>query len=194
MHATLIWPYVTPASAPGPGPTGAQLTGKSKVCFFNTWPQVGSLAMCPRTKSDPCKERCCRRDEDRVTRKNMTVFLQPAFFSLDPPPPPPPPHPRAVRWLCAGLAVWLGRRRRRAHCPCTRAPTPAACSQFRAGGSLQCEVAREGGQQSAGGASSHSVGFVLIRAADFSAQSAQAPRPYRQALIKSIWRGSDRVE
>ena len=40
---------------------------------------------------------------------------------------------------------------------------------------------------------SHSVGFVLIRAADFSATSAQAPRPHRQALIKTIWRGSDRV-
>ena len=39
----------------------------------------------------------------------------------------------------------------------------------------------------------HSVGFVLIRAADFSVQSAQAPRPYRQALIKIIWRGSGRV-
>ena len=33
----------------------------------------------------------------------------------------------------------------------------------------------------------------MIRAADFSVKSAQAPRPYRQALIKTIWRGSDRV-
>ena len=38
----------------------------------------------------------------------------------------------------------------------------------------------------------HSVGFVLIRAAEFSVKSAQAPRPYRQAL-KTFWRGSDRV-
>ena len=28
----------------------------------------------------------------------------------------------------------------------------------------------------------------------FSVQSAQAPRPYRQALFKTIWRGSDRVD
>ena len=40
----------------------------------------------------------------------------------------------------------------------------------------------------------HSVGFVLTRAADFSAQSAQAQRPYRQALINSILRGPDRVD
>ena len=39
----------------------------------------------------------------------------------------------------------------------------------------------------------NSVGFVLIRAADSSAKSAQAPRPYRQALIKIIWREFDRV-
>ena len=36
----------------------------------------------------------------------------------------------------------------------------------------------------------HSVGFALIRAADFSVKSAQAPRTYRQARIKTIWRGS----
>ena len=35
--------------------------------------------------------------------------------------------------------------------------------------------------------------FVLTRAADCSAKSAQAPRPYRQALVKTIWRGLDRV-
>ena len=40
----------------------------------------------------------------------------------------------------------------------------------------------------------HSVRFVSIRAADFSVKSAQAPRPYWQALIKTIWRGSDRVD
>ena len=39
----------------------------------------------------------------------------------------------------------------------------------------------------------NSVGSVLIRAADCGAKSAQAPRPYRQALDKTIWRGSDRV-
>ena len=39
-----------------------------------------------------------------------------------------------------------------------------------------------------------SVGFVLMRTADFSVKSAQAPRPYRQALLKTIWRGSDRVD
>ena len=39
----------------------------------------------------------------------------------------------------------------------------------------------------------HSVGFVLIGAADFSVKFAQAPRPYRQALVETIWRGSDRV-
>ena len=39
-----------------------------------------------------------------------------------------------------------------------------------------------------------SVGFVLIRAADFSRKSAQMPRPYRQALIKTIWRGAGRVD
>ena len=37
----------------------------------------------------------------------------------------------------------------------------------------------------------HSVGFVLIRAADFSVKSAQAPLLYRQAKTK--WRGSDRL-
>ena len=36
----------------------------------------------------------------------------------------------------------------------------------------------------------------ILKAADFGAKSAQAPRPYRQALrilIKTTWRGSDRV-
>ena len=33
-----------------------------------------------------------------------------------------------------------------------------------------------------------------MRAADVSVKSAQAPRPRRQALVKTIWRGSDRVE
>ena len=46
---------------------------------------------------------------------------------------------------------------------------------------------------SASSAASHSVGFVLTRAADFSVKSAQAPRSYRQALIKTIWRRSDRL-
>ena len=40
----------------------------------------------------------------------------------------------------------------------------------------------------------HSVGFVLTRAADFSVKSAQAPRSYRHALVKTLWRGSDRVD
>ena len=39
----------------------------------------------------------------------------------------------------------------------------------------------------------HSAGLVLIRAADFSAKPAQAPRPCREALIKTVWRGADRV-
>ena len=51
-----------------------------------------------------------------------------------------------------------------------------------------------GGDGEVSGLGVHSVGFVLIRAADFSAKSAQAPRPYRQALTKTIWRGSDRVD
>ena len=38
-----------------------------------------------------------------------------------------------------------------------------------------------------------SVGFALIRAADCSAKSARAPCPYGEALIKAIWKGSDRV-
>ena len=42
-------------------------------------------------------------------------------------------------------------------------------------------------------ATHHLAGFVLIRAADFSVKSAQLPRPYRQALIKTIWRGSGGV-
>ena len=39
----------------------------------------------------------------------------------------------------------------------------------------------------------HSVGFVSTRAAEYSVKSAQVPHPCRQALIKTIWRGSDRV-
>ena len=39
----------------------------------------------------------------------------------------------------------------------------------------------------------HSARFILIKAAGFSVKSAQAPRPHTQALIKTIWRGSDRV-
>ena len=44
------------------------------------------------------------------------------------------------------------------------------------GGELTCEVTR-------------SVGRVLM----LSAKYAQAPCPYRQALIQTIWRGADRV-
>ena len=39
----------------------------------------------------------------------------------------------------------------------------------------------------------HSVEFVSMRAADFSVKSAQAPHPHRQALVKTVWTGSDRV-
>ena len=39
----------------------------------------------------------------------------------------------------------------------------------------------------------HSVGFVLVTAADFSVKPALAPRPCRQALAKTVWRGSNRV-
>ena len=40
----------------------------------------------------------------------------------------------------------------------------------------------------------HSVGlFVLTRAAELGVQSAQAPRPCRQALDRTIWSRSDRV-
>ena len=48
------------------------------------------------------------------------------------------------------------------------------------GGELTCEV-------------NHSVGRVLMRAAELSAKYAQAPCPYRQALIQTIWRGTDWV-
>ena len=38
----------------------------------------------------------------------------------------------------------------------------------------------------------HSIGLVLIRAADFSVKSGQAPRPDRQALVEIIWGGTRR--
>ena len=38
----------------------------------------------------------------------------------------------------------------------------------------------------------NSVRFVLLRTAEL-VMSVQAQRPHRQALIKTIWRGSDRV-
>ena len=74
------------------------------------------------------------------------------------------------------------------HCPFTLSATVAA--------KLSVTVADLFGHVSvvaSGPLLIHSVGFVLIRAADFSVKSAQAPRPYGQALIKTIWRGSDRV-
>ena len=65
-------------------------------------------------------------------------------------------------------------------------------AQQRDGALLELE-GKGGRLAGVGWASCHSVGFVLIRAADLSVKSTQAPRPYRQALIKTIWRGSDRV-